>query len=70
MGWWSVTGCRLSSVAVQTPSPIAKLSEVVIDTLADFHAVDPAAAGLGDLGHPEGFLERQVGGWIERFAEG
>ncbi|HEX2368691.1 MAG TPA: phosphotransferase family protein [Acidimicrobiia bacterium] len=49
--------------------PVAnrQLSEVVIDTLADFHAVDPAEAGLGDLGHPEGFLERQVGGWIERF---
>jgi len=44
-----------------------KLSEVVVDVLADFHAVDPAAAGLGDLGRPEGFLERQVRGWTERF---
>jgi aminoglycoside phosphotransferase (APT) family kinase protein len=43
-----------------------KLSEVVIDTLVEFHSVDPAAAGLADLGHPEGFLERQVDGWIER----
>ncbi len=43
-----------------------KLSEVVIDTLVAFHAVDPAAAGLADLGHPAGFIERQVAGWIER----
>lgn len=44
-----------------------KLSEVVVDVLADFHAVDPAAAGLGDLGRPEGFLERQVTGWTGRW---
>ena len=48
------------------PNANQKLSEVVIDTLATFHSVDPAAAGLADLGHPEGFLDRQVGGWIER----
>jgi aminoglycoside phosphotransferase (APT) family kinase protein len=44
-----------------------KLSEVVIDTLAEFHAVLPAAVGLDDLGKPEGFLQRQVTGWAERF---
>jgi aminoglycoside phosphotransferase (APT) family kinase protein len=44
-----------------------RLSEVVIDTLGDFHAVDPGACGLADLGHPDGFLERQVAGWMERW---
>jgi aminoglycoside phosphotransferase (APT) family kinase protein len=44
-----------------------KLSEVVVDVLADFHAVDAARAGLGDLGRPEGFLQRQVQGWSERW---
>ena len=44
-----------------------KLSEVVIDTLADLHAVDPASCGLEDLGRPDGFLERQVAGWMERW---
>lgn len=44
-----------------------KLSEVVIDTLAEFHAVDPASCGLDDLGRPEGFLIRQVAGWMERW---
>ena len=49
--------------------PVAnrKLSEAVIDTLADFHAVDPKAAGLEALGKPEGYLERQVKGWTERW---
>ncbi len=44
-----------------------KLSEVVIDTLAELHAVDPASCGLDDLGHPEGFLNRQVEGWLGRW---
>lgn len=49
--------------------PVAnkRLSTVVIDTLAEFHAVDPDDCGLGDLGHPQGFLERQVHGWAGRW---
>lgn len=43
------------------------LSEVVVDTLAEFHHVDPAAAGLADIGHPEGFMSRQVEGWTGRW---
>ena len=46
----------------------AALSRVVVETLAEFHAVDPAASGLDDLGRPEGYLERQVNGWLERWA--
>lgn len=49
------------------PVATRKLSEVVIDTLAEFHAVDPAACSLDDLGHPEGFLNRQVTGWKGRW---
>ena len=43
------------------------MSRMVADTLAELHAVDPDEAGLGDLGRPEGFLERQVRGWIGRY---
>jgi len=49
------------------PEANRKLSTVVIDTLAQFHRVDPAECGLDDLGHPEGFLERQVHGWARRW---
>jgi aminoglycoside phosphotransferase (APT) family kinase protein len=44
-----------------------KLSEVLIDTLADFHRVDPVAAGLASIGKPEGFMQRQVAGWTQRW---
>jgi aminoglycoside phosphotransferase (APT) family kinase protein len=49
--------------------PVAnrKLSEVLIDTLVDFHAVEPESVGLEKLGKPAGFLERQVSGWTGRY---
>jgi len=49
------------------PEANRALSEVVVDTLADFHSVDPASCDLGDIGHPEGFLGRQVEGWRGRW---
>ena len=45
------------------------ISGMVCDTLVELHAVDPWEAGLGDLGRPEGFLERQTQGWIGRYEE-
>jgi aminoglycoside phosphotransferase (APT) family kinase protein len=44
-----------------------KLSTVVIDTLVELHAVDPTSIGLEGLGHPDGFMERQVDGWLGRW---
>jgi aminoglycoside phosphotransferase (APT) family kinase protein len=42
------------------------LAHRLIDTLADLHEVDPADVGLGDFGHPDGFLERQVRRWTQQ----
>jgi aminoglycoside phosphotransferase (APT) family kinase protein len=44
-----------------------RLSESFIDNLAALHAIDYAAIGLGDLGKPQGYVERQVTGWIKRY---
>lgn len=44
----------------------ARLSAMLIETLAAIHAVDPAQVGLGDLGRPKGFFARTARGWIER----
>jgi aminoglycoside phosphotransferase (APT) family kinase protein len=43
------------------------VSNAVVDTLAKLHAVDYEAAGLSSIGYPEGYLSRQVHGWIKRF---
>jgi aminoglycoside phosphotransferase (APT) family kinase protein len=44
-----------------------RLSESFVDNLIRLHRVDYAAAGLSDLGKPEGYLGRQVHGWIKRY---
>jgi aminoglycoside phosphotransferase (APT) family kinase protein len=36
----------------------------VVDALVALGEVDPDAVGLGHLGHPDGWLERQVGQWL------
>lgn len=49
------------------PPTARRLSESFIDNLAALHALDYAALGLADLGKPQGYLERQVKGWTERY---
>jgi aminoglycoside phosphotransferase (APT) family kinase protein len=41
----------------------ATVAHAMVDVLARLHAVDPDEVGLGGLGRPEGFLERQVRRW-------
>ena len=43
------------------------ISRTVTGTLVRLHAVDVEEAGLGDLGKPEGFLQRQTEAWISRY---
>jgi aminoglycoside phosphotransferase (APT) family kinase protein len=52
---------------VPDPDTFHKLGLAFIDNLARLHALDYQVAGLGDLGKPEGYVERQVNGWIQRY---
>ena len=49
-------------VTTKTPPSLApvrrRIGEVLVDTLADLHAVDWRSAGLEDFGRPEGFNDR------------
>jgi aminoglycoside phosphotransferase (APT) family kinase protein len=49
------------------PDLYHSLSETLVDSLAALHAIDYKAVGLETLGRPEGFVERQVNGWIKRW---
>jgi aminoglycoside phosphotransferase (APT) family kinase protein len=49
------------------PDAPRRMSEALVDALADFHAVDYRAIGLGDLGEPDGFITRQIEGWYKRW---
>ena len=49
------------------PNYPARMSEAFIQCLVRLHAIDVAQTGLLALGKPNGFLERQVEGWAERW---
>lgn len=49
------------------PSAGGRISATLVDTLAGLHAIDIEKAGLAGLGRPQGFVERQVRGWTERW---
>jgi aminoglycoside phosphotransferase (APT) family kinase protein len=40
-----------------------RLATALVDVLVRLHRMEPASVGLGDLGRPEGFLERQLRRW-------
>lgn len=58
---------QLPAELVADPAALRHLGELLVDALVDLHAVDYAAADLGDLGKPAGYVERQVAGWTERY---
>ena len=44
-----------------------RLGLALVDAIAEFHLLEPGDVGLQDLGRPDGFVERQVGGWKKRW---
>jgi aminoglycoside phosphotransferase (APT) family kinase protein len=44
-----------------------QVSEAFIDCLVRLHSIDVSQPGFSSLGKPEGFVERQVRGWAERW---
>lgn len=49
------------------PDAPRRMSEALVDALAQFHAVAYEAIGLGSLGEPTGFITRQIEGWYKRW---
>ncbi|WP_255152312.1 phosphotransferase family protein [Halorarius halobius] len=43
------------------------IGEELVDRLAEIHAVDAEAVGLGEFGRPEGYIDRQVDRWHKQF---
>mgnify|MGYP001133346046 CR=1 FL=1 len=67
---------RLQGVILRSAAPkglelnagqMQSLSENFVDNLVEIHRLDYRAAGLGDLGHPEGYVRRQIEGWTRRY---
>lgn len=52
-----------SDLDALTPRRATDLADELIEVLGDLHAVVPEQVGLGDLGRPAGYLERQLDRW-------
>lgn len=51
------------------PEQMRRLSEALIDNLLAIHSLDIVKTGLSQLGKPEGYVQRQVEGWIRRYRQ-
>lgn len=49
------------------PEILRSTSEALIDNLVALHSLDIEATGLAQLGKPDGYVTRQVEGWIKRY---
>ena len=49
------------------PEAFQTIANTWLDTFVAFHHIDYEAAGLGDLGRPEGYVERQVRNWGKQY---
>lgn len=59
---------RLPAGLTIDPTLARGLSVAAVETLAELHAIDIDATGLAALGHPDGYVRRQVEGWTKRYA--
>jgi aminoglycoside phosphotransferase (APT) family kinase protein len=49
------------------PSTMENLSKKLIDNLVTIHAIEVNRPEIASLGKPEGYVQRQVEGWIKRY---
>jgi aminoglycoside phosphotransferase (APT) family kinase protein len=59
-------GVVIRGAELPFPDRALELSEMLIATLAQLHAVDPASVELEALGRPDGFTQRAIEGWFQR----
>jgi aminoglycoside phosphotransferase (APT) family kinase protein len=52
---------------VVTPALCRKLSELMVEKLVELHSLDYRTTALTEISKPDGFMERQVLGWIGRY---
>jgi aminoglycoside phosphotransferase (APT) family kinase protein len=54
------------AIAADSEHP-RKISEAFLDAMVRLHAVDASTEDIRNLGKPEGYVERQVRGWADRW---
>lgn len=49
------------------PEVLQQSSKALVDNLVALHALDIHTSGLVQLGKPDGYVQRQVDGWVKRY---
>ncbi len=49
------------------PEVVRRVHASLIERLAALHTLPPGEVGLGELGKPDGYVERQISGWTRRY---
>ncbi|WP_111669510.1 phosphotransferase family protein [Algoriphagus litoralis] len=62
-----VLGNKINKDVILTADEFQKLSQNAIDSLIELHLLELKTSGLINLGKPEGYVERQVIGWTDRY---
>ncbi|MEJ9231213.1 phosphotransferase family protein [Peribacillus butanolivorans] len=62
-----VIDCKFPEGVEPTSERCRQLSYVMVNQLADLHSIPYEKTGLAEISKPEGFIERQVHGWISRY---
>ncbi len=56
-----------ADVAALNTDQARAVSEATVEVLDQLHRVDYDAAGLGNLGRPDGFVRRRIGRWLDQW---
>ena len=62
-----VLGNNINKGVILTADEFQKLSQNALDSLIELHLLELKVSGLINLGKPEGYVERQVIGWTDRY---
>lgn len=50
-----------------TAAEMERIAMAFVDTFVELHDIDYRAAGLGEWGRPQGYVQRQIEGWTKRY---
>lgn len=50
-----------------SPELVGQIADSLVKTFVELHTLDYKAIGLGELGRPVGYVQRQVEGWTRRY---
>lgn len=58
---------QMPEAMIPSALKMAQIAEAFVESLGELHTIDYKAAGLTELGRPQGYVQRQIEGWTKRY---